>query len=74
LSNVLTAFKASRPDIGYLQGMSFIAAVLLLFFEEFQTFVFFSNLITFETLMPMFTMDLKIIKERFLKFETYFKN
>ena len=34
LKNVLTAFANYKPEIGYVQGMNFIAALLLLQFSD----------------------------------------
>jgi len=34
LHRILEAFTMYRPDIGYVQGMSYVAAVLLLFMEN----------------------------------------
>jgi len=39
LKNVLTAFSLLRPDLGYVQGMSYVAGSLLLHFgSELETF------------------------------------
>ena len=34
LQRILEAFTMHRPDIGYVQGMSYVAAILLLFMNE----------------------------------------
>lgn len=39
------AYVCYRPDIGYVQSMSFIAAIILLQMEPFSAFVAFSNLL-----------------------------
>lgn len=41
----LQLFKIYRPDIGYVQGMSYLAWMFLIRMEGFQSFVCFSNLI-----------------------------
>lgn len=42
---VLEAYAMFRPDIGYVQGMAYIAATLLLYMDEYSTFVCLSNLL-----------------------------
>ncbi|KAL8438394.1 hypothetical protein ACSSS7_000243 [Eimeria intestinalis] len=44
LQTVLECFVMLRPDIGYVQGMAFIAAALLLYMDEYSAFVCFANL------------------------------
>jgi len=47
-----------RPDIGYVQGMSYVAAVLLLFMDnEYQSFVTFCNLMTKYPIMPFYSFN-----------------
>jgi hypothetical protein len=41
----LEVFKLYRPDIGYIQGMSYIAWMLLIRMEGFPAFVCFANLV-----------------------------
>ena len=45
LRDVLEAFLYLKPDVGYSQGMSFLAAVLLLYMDPFEAFVCFSNML-----------------------------
>uniref|UniRef100_A0A1B6MS73 Rab-GAP TBC domain-containing protein n=1 Tax=Graphocephala atropunctata TaxID=36148 RepID=A0A1B6MS73_9HEMI len=42
---LLAAYVCYRPDVGYVQGMSFIAAVLILNMEAADAFVCFANLL-----------------------------
>lgn len=42
---MLEGFAVYRPDIGYVQGMAYIALTLLLNMDEFSAFVSFSNLL-----------------------------
>jgi len=53
----------SRPDIGYVQGMSYIAAVLLLYMDEHSAFVTFCNMITKFPIMPFYTFNESLIKK-----------
>jgi hypothetical protein len=45
LFRLLGAYVCYRPDVGYVQSMSFVAAVLLLQMEPYEAFVAFSNLL-----------------------------
>jgi Rab-GTPase-TBC domain len=45
LTHLLSLFQMYRPDIGYVQGMSFLVSMLYYYYDDFDTFVLFSNLI-----------------------------
>lgn len=45
LKEILQAFVISRPDIGYIQGLSYIGGMLLLYMDKFQSFVSLMNII-----------------------------
>ena len=38
LQRILTAYAVYNPDIGYCQGMSYVVGLLLMYFEEAETF------------------------------------
>ncbi|KRX00448.1 Regulator of chromosome condensation 1/beta-lactamase-inhibitor protein II [Pseudocohnilembus persalinus] len=63
LREVLMAFVMARPDIGYLQGMSYICAILVLYMDKFRAFVIFTNMITAPSLMPFYQLE----KEHYFK-------
>ena len=44
IKKCLELFRIYRPDIGYVQGMSYFAWMLSIRMESFQTFVCFSNI------------------------------
>lgn len=44
LRNILTAFIVHRPDIGYVQGMSYLAGMLLMNLGEIKAFSLFISL------------------------------
>lgn len=44
MQHVLRLFAIYRPDIGYIQGMTYLVSILYYYFDEFETFVLFSNL------------------------------
>jgi len=50
LRNILTAFIVHRPDIGYVQGMSYLAGVLLMNLDEVKAFSLFMSLTNWDIL------------------------
>lgn len=50
-----------RPDIGYVQGMTYVGAILLMFFNEYKAFVIFSSLITHPLMLPIYLFDEKTV-------------
>ena len=45
LHSLLGAYATYRPDVGYVQGMSFLAAFLLLNMDVADAFISFANLL-----------------------------
>ncbi|XP_061692410.1 TBC1 domain family member 12-like [Syngnathoides biaculeatus] len=73
LHSVLGAYTCYRPDIGYVQGMSFIAAVLILNLEEADAFVTFANLLNKPCQMAFFRVDHDLMLKYFATFEVFFE-
>ena len=46
LETVLKTYACYRPDIGYIQGMSYLAAMCLTYLDEYQSFLTFANLLS----------------------------
>ena len=57
LRGVLAAYTLYRPDVGYVQGMSFIGAVLTLNMDASDAFVCFANLLNRPCHLAAFTLD-----------------
>jgi hypothetical protein len=58
LKEILLLFALFRPDIGYVQGMSYIGAMVLMNQENHaDAFIIFSNLICLPFLSSMFKFD-----------------
>ena len=57
LHSLLAAYVCYRPDVGYVQGMSFIAAILILNMEQFHAFVCFANLLNKPLHVAAFTLN-----------------
>lgn len=57
LHSLLAAYVCYRPDVGYVQGMSFIAAVLILNMELFDAFICFANLLNRPLHLAAYTLN-----------------
>lgn len=58
LANILAAYAVYRPDLGYCQGMSFLAAMLLLNMDSpSSTFISFANLLNNDLLLAFYHLD-----------------
>lgn len=56
---ILLLFHIYRPDVGYVQGMNDLLIIIFYYYDVYETFVLFSNLIlTNGILFNMFTFDL----------------
>lgn len=59
LQGILAAYAVYRPDVGYVQGMSFVGAVLSLNMEPSDAFSCFANLLNHPCHRAAFTLDQK---------------
>ncbi len=57
LRDVLEAYVCYRPDIGYVQGMSYLAALLLLQMDTYECFQCLSNLLNRTVMLVSFKMN-----------------
>ncbi|XP_030058904.1 TBC1 domain family member 12 [Microcaecilia unicolor] len=73
LHSVLGAYTCYRPDVGYVQGMSFIAAVLILNLEEADAFISFANLLNKPCQLAFFRVDHGMMLKYFAAFEVFFE-
>ncbi|XP_066275916.1 TBC1 domain family member 14-like isoform X2 [Branchiostoma lanceolatum] len=73
LHGVLGAYVCYRPDVGYVQGMSFLAAVLILNMEPADAFVCFSNLLNKPCQLAFFRVDSGQMKIYFDTYEVFFE-
>ncbi|XP_076034464.1 TBC1 domain family member 12-like isoform X2 [Oratosquilla oratoria] len=69
LHNILGAYVCYRPDVGYVQGMSFLAATLLLNMEEGDAFQAFTNLLNRPAHMAFFRVDQPVMCAYYQTFE-----
>nr|XP_033796562.1 TBC1 domain family member 12 [Geotrypetes seraphini] len=73
LHSVLGAYTCYRPDVGYVQGMSFISAVLILNLEEADAFISFANLLNKPCQLAFFRVDHGMMLKYFAAFEVFFE-
>ncbi|KAK7066370.1 hypothetical protein SK128_001112 [Halocaridina rubra] len=69
LHHILGAYACYRPDVGYVQGMSFLAATLLLNMDEADSFIAFSNLLNRPAHMAFFRVDQPVMCAYYQAFE-----
>ncbi|KAM5271988.1 TBC1 domain family member 14 isoform 1-T1 [Ctenodactylus gundi] len=73
LHSILGAYTCYRPDVGYVQGMSFVAAVLILNLDTADAFIAFSNLLNKPCQMAFFRVDHSLMLTYFAAFEVFFE-
>ncbi|RZF49182.1 hypothetical protein LSTR_LSTR008468 [Laodelphax striatellus] len=59
---LLGAYVCYRPDVGYVQGMSFLAAVLILNMEVADAFICFANLLNRPCHMAFFSLNQSLMQ------------
>ena len=74
LREILRIFVVARPDIGYVQGLSYIAGTLLLQMDKFTSFVCFMNIILSPNILPFYRLDEEKIKKRLDLFNEILKS
>ena len=57
LKKLLMSYAFYRPDIGYIQGMSYIAGILLLYMDVHAAFSCFANLLSSHFYFDFFRLD-----------------
>uniref|UniRef100_T1JH67 Rab-GAP TBC domain-containing protein n=1 Tax=Strigamia maritima TaxID=126957 RepID=T1JH67_STRMM len=72
LHSLLGAYVCYRPDIGYLQGMSFLAAVLILNLDVADAFICFANLLNKPCQLAFFRLIEPMMKSYFTTYEEFF--
>ena len=73
LRDMLEAFALYRPDIGYVQGMSYLAGILLLNLEPYKAFIALVHIVSSPALLPFYLMDEVGIGTRCQLFRVLFK-
>eukprot|EP00698_Gefionella_okellyi_P001339 TRINITY_DN11287_c0_g1_i1.p1 TRINITY_DN11287_c0_g1~~TRINITY_DN11287_c0_g1_i1.p1 ORF type:complete len:803 (+),score=100.74 TRINITY_DN11287_c0_g1_i1:39-2411(+) len=65
LTEVLQAYACFRPDVGYVQGMSYLAAMLLIYMEPYLAFQCLANLVHRQFLRIQYRMDIVLLQAYF---------
>ncbi|XP_054454848.1 TBC1 domain family member 12-like isoform X2 [Anoplopoma fimbria] len=73
LQSILGAYTCYRPDVGYVQGMSSMAAMLILNMDEVQVFISFSNLINRPCQLAFYRVDHQLMLRYFGAFQVFFQ-
>lgn len=73
LHQLLAAYVCYRPDVGYVQGMSFLAAILILNMEPVEAFICFANLINRPLMLAAFTVNQLQLNLYFAAYNELFK-
>ncbi|XP_064468522.1 TBC1 domain family member 12-like [Ornithodoros turicata] len=70
---ILGAYVVYRPDVGYVQGMSFLAAMLLLNLDVVDAFVCFANLLNRPCQLAFFRVDQAQMKAYYALYDDFFQ-
>lgn len=73
LERILLCYAVFRPEIGYVQGMSFLVATLLLYMDEFEAFKCLANLLGRRVNMDFYRLKKEAIDSYVLCFDHFFK-
>ncbi|KAF7270617.1 hypothetical protein GWI33_016413 [Rhynchophorus ferrugineus] len=74
LHSLLAAYVCFRPDVGYLQGMSYLAAILILNMEPCDAFVCFANLLNQPLHLSAFTLNQAQMNAYYAAYNQVFNN
>ncbi|GMT06764.1 hypothetical protein PENTCL1PPCAC_28938, partial [Pristionchus entomophagus] len=72
LQKLICTYVCYRPDVGYVQSMSFIAGLLLLQMDPYPAFVTFANLMSRPLQTAFFQLQQPEMTEYFIAFDRYF--
>ncbi|CAG9323814.1 TBC1D12_1 [Blepharisma stoltei] len=74
LQEILEAFIAYRPDTGYVQGMAYLASILVIYLDDYKSFECLANIIfKSEILRTFYSFDLPGMQSYYRVFEHYMK-
>lgn len=71
LRSILEAYVCYRPDVGYVQGMSFMASMLLLNMDVVDAFICLANLLNRPVHLAFYRMDTKLVSFNFSRSSYY---
>lgn len=73
LHTVLRCYDNLNPTMGYVQGMSYLGAMLVLHMEPFDAFVVFANMLNSPFFAAMYRMDMERMFKHMKLYETLFE-
>ena len=73
LERILQAYACLRPDVGYVQGMSYLAAVLLLYMDELNAFKCLVNILNRRNNMDFYLLKKEAIDIYVKCFDYFFE-
>eukprot|EP01156_Anaeramoeba_ignava_P008167 Anaeramoba_ignava/a356560_12.p1 GENE.a356560_12~~a356560_12.p1 ORF type:complete len:382 (-),score=114.37 a356560_12:33-1010(-) len=71
LHDLLGAYTRYRPDLGYVQGMSYLAAMFLINMDPFPAFCALSNTLNSELMINFYNVNMRFINQRILVFDKF---
>uniref|UniRef100_UPI0037E93EA9 TBC1 domain family member 12-like isoform X1 n=2 Tax=Semicossyphus pulcher TaxID=241346 RepID=UPI0037E93EA9 len=74
LQSILGAYTCYRPDVGYVQGMSSMAAMLVLNMDKVEAFISFSNLVNRPCQLAFYRVDHQQMLRYFGAFQVFFED
>lgn len=69
LNSLLAAYVCYRPDVGYVQGMAYLAAILTLNLDPVHSFIAFANILNRPLHLAAYTLDERALTARYRAFE-----
>jgi len=73
LCDVLLMYSMWNSEIGYVQGMSYVAAILCLYMDTFDAFTSFTNMLNTHFFTSLYRMDVREIIKHVQVFDILFK-
>lgn len=73
LDNVLHCYAHYRPDVGYVQGMSYVAAMCVYYMDEYTAFQTLANLLSRRIHFDYYSLESNHILPYTLSFEHFFR-
>ncbi|KAF2078186.1 hypothetical protein CYY_000476 [Polysphondylium violaceum] len=73
LCDVLLMYSMWNSEIGYVQGMSYVAAIFCLYLDTFDAFVAFTNMLNTHFFTSLYRMDVREIIKHVQVFDLLFK-
>jgi TBC1 domain family member 14 len=73
LEMILQTYACYRPDVGYVQGMSYIAAMLVYYLDEFNAFKCMANILSKRMSFDFYQLNNDLIHQFTSTFDFFFQ-